>query len=156
MLGTIKVLNIKLATFVFALGTIVNDLKEFALVMTIVVLMFSCIFLILHAEGTSVIAGDDGDDVVDDDLFADTRPFQYFGFSALTVFMMIMGDFSQDMFETNDFRLSVFSLWMFVVFMFFVVRLPDITFSGWNYPRNLVYYIVFLLLRRIDYIEMVF
>lgn len=124
VLGTIKVLNIKLATFVFALSTIMNDLKEFALVMTIVVLMFSCIFLILHAEsGNEEDLDDGGNGVLDDesDPFSDTRPFQYFGVSALSVFMMIMGEFSQDMFETEDTGVTIFSLSMFVVFMFFVV-----------------------------------
>ena len=101
-----------------------NDLKEFALVMTIVVLMFSCIFLILHAErGNEEDLDDGGNGVLDDesDPFSDTRPFQYFGVSALSVFMMIMGEFSQDMFETEDTGVTIFSLSMFVVFMFFVV-----------------------------------
>jgi hypothetical protein len=34
---------------------------------------------------------------------------------------MIMGEFSQDMFETEDTGVTIFSLSMFVVFMFFVV-----------------------------------
>ena len=119
-----------------------NDLKEFALVMTIVVLMFSCIFLILHAEGSDEEGLDSaGDGVLDDvdDPFADTRPFQYFGISALSVFMMIMGEFNQDMFEAEDFGVTVFSLSMFVIFMFFVVRTPALNLGD------------FLKLRRQEY-----
>jgi len=117
LLGTVKVLNIKLATFVYSLNLIMSDLKEFLFVMVSIAAMFASMFLILHSED------DDGDDDGEGDggFLNDPRPFQTFGQAGLSVFQMIMGNFEREWFEADTLNLSALSVFLFILFMFFVV-----------------------------------
>jgi hypothetical protein len=114
-----QVLNIKLATFVYALTMIVNDLKEFLFVMVAVAAMFASMFVILLSEDD----GDDGDGYTGGGGFLnDPRPFQAFGQAGLTVFSMIMGNFESEWFQASgSVNLSGFATTLFIVFMFIVV-----------------------------------
>jgi hypothetical protein len=117
LLATVKVLSIKLATFVYSLNRIVVDLWQFIFVMTAVTCMFATTFHVLLHE-----VGEELDDAVESGGFLnDPRPFQTFSQGLLSLFNMIMGNYDSDWFETDTKWLSVVSVILFVLFMFFVV-----------------------------------
>jgi len=113
LLSTIKVLNIKLATFVYSLNLILRDLSEFVLVMSIVLLMFSFMFTMINADGSS--------EGLDFNL-SDLRPFHSPSYSIMSCYMMIMGLLERDWFEVDGAAgLTALSVALFFIFMFFVV-----------------------------------
>jgi len=123
VLGAIKVLSIKLATFVYALEMIVSDLAEFIVVMLIVVFMFAEMFFILNAQKSSM-----DDDASTGWVQADSKPFYSHFSSAMSVYMMILGSFDKTWYEVESSGLTDFSVTLFVLFMFIVVS--DILFRG--------------------------
>mmetsp|Transcript_4460 Transcript_4460/g.9508 ORF Transcript_4460/g.9508 Transcript_4460/m.9508 type:complete len:415 (+) Transcript_4460:18-1262(+) len=97
VLGFLKVLSVKFATFILCLGQIFSEMASFMIVLLVVLLMFSHqFFLILHTR-------DDND-----------GPFKDFGESMLTTFNMLIGDFERETFSTDG------SVVLFVVYVLLV------------------------------------
>jgi hypothetical protein len=94
-----------------------HDLKEFMLVLLVVLGMFSIMFFILHADDSHL--ADDGDQL--DWNLADARPFHSPFFSFLSVYQMIMGQFEVEWYQAESPGLTACSVLLFLVFMFFVV-----------------------------------
>ena len=84
LLGSVKVLRLKLATYVYALQMIVMDLLDFSFIMVIAVLMFAVMLYTLHAP--------DQPDNMDDLAVIEDNPFLVSPSAAvLGVFIMLFG-----------------------------------------------------------------
>jgi hypothetical protein len=114
-LGAIRVLNIKLATFIFSLNMIMKDLTEFMIVTAVVMVMFAEMHFIIHAD-----IKDLGEAQGDLDL-TDDKPFHSPAYAMLSIFMMMFGQFERDWFQAETKSLTAFSITLFLIYMFFVV-----------------------------------
>lgn len=132
-LSFLKVLSIRLATFVLALGIIVSDISSFLAVLAVVMLGFGYAFYVLISDKTVSLHDDEPDNVRARYTRTDTQsswplltsspsprrspqPFGSTGETMLTMFNMgMLGDFDRDVFEGEV------PVVLFVAFMFTVV-----------------------------------
>jgi len=110
LLKQVKVLTVKMATYVSAIEDIVRDLIEFIFVMTLMTLAFATMLWIVQSP----------DENAADDLSIwdnSAPPFTTFGDAAIGSFIMIFSNFDLAWFDSDDERLSNFSLFIFILFM---------------------------------------
>ena len=134
LLGFLKVLNMKLATFVLALGIILYDIVSFLLVLLTVMLGFGFAFYTLISKKKLSLHDDDPDNVrcsrraafLDSRRFSRAlalplslrarQPFGTVGETLLTMYNIgMLGDFDRDVFASD------FAATLFVWYTFFVV-----------------------------------
>eukprot|EP00613_Pedinella_sp_CCMP2098_P042777 CAMPEP_0171793340 /NCGR_PEP_ID=MMETSP0991-20121206/67499_1 /TAXON_ID=483369 /ORGANISM="non described non described, Strain CCMP2098" /LENGTH=385 /DNA_ID=CAMNT_0012403587 /DNA_START=21 /DNA_END=1178 /DNA_ORIENTATION=+ len=133
LMGSIKIFNVKLATFVYSLNIIIRDLADFTLILVMVMLMFACMFHLLifktaqHQQHQyDHLYHQDDLEVDDDSLLLDDAVHSSFDtvlHSTLTIVEMVLSEFSRNSFASESYESSTqaLAILLFIAFMFFVV-----------------------------------
>ena len=106
VLGFLRILNMKFATFVLSLFQILRDIASFCVVLVIWILAFASVLYVVYCSA-------------DPDSAASDQPFQTVGDTLFTMYRVMLGDYSDewsDAFESK--ASSQYTKIVFVVYMF--------------------------------------